>query len=76
MTYPEKDIVFAPLKLSPEVVDARREQREPGEDYRHRVLDIVRSQSDWSSPSIRGYGLNVKDFVKRKPGRLRHEHHT
>ena len=57
MTYPEKDIVFAPLKLSPEVVDARREQREPGEDYRHRVLSVVWSQSDWSSPVIRDYEL-------------------
>lgn len=26
--YPEKDIVFAPMKLSPEVVEARREQLE------------------------------------------------
>ena len=53
--YPEKDIVFAPMKLSPEVVEARRKQLEPGEDYRHRV-QVVRSQSDWSSPAIRDYG--------------------
>ena len=53
----EKDIVFASIKLSPEVLKARRERQEPGEYYRHRVLDIVRSQSDWSSPAIRDYEI-------------------